>query len=311
MSFVFYILHTTGGRGVPRLPNSKLRPKMGKAARFDLSTVGTPAPTLARAKSTNWKHAIASKPLIHIVSEMAFPVRLAATVRGQDALMTRSRPASRPMMVLGFLIRAGLTVIWATGCSRQIAAPGSAATGNRSQLPFDRVSDNGGVSPTAGFTSDGIPAGTEISIQLQEGLSSADSRVGDPFQAVLDEPLVVAGRTLAPRGTPITGSVVAAKASGSLRDPGYLRLTLTLISLNGKSIPLHSSSIFAKGAPDEKRKTPTMQRSGVDDEGAVVASAQDSGNGTRSPIYPNRGNVRFSTGRRLTFRLAQPLHLQG
>jgi len=124
---------------------------------------------------------------------------------------------------------------------------------------------------------------------------------------------VVAGRTLAPRGTPVTGSVVAAKASGSLHDPGYLRLTLTSISLNGKSIPLHSSSIFAKGAPYENRKTPTMQRSGVDDEGAAVESAQDSGkgNGTSSAIYANRGNVRFSTGRRLTFRLAQPLHLQG
>ena len=224
--------------------------------------------------------------------------------------MTRSRPASRRMMVLGFLIRAGLALIWATGCSRQIAAPGSAATGNRSQLPFDRVSDNGGVSPTSGFTADGIPAGTEVTIQLQVALSSANFRASDTFQAVLGEPLVVAGRTLAPRGTPITGSVVAAKASGSLHDPGYLRLTLTSISLNGKSIPLHSSSIFAKGA-NEKRKTPTMQRSGVDDEGAAVESAQDSGNGTGSPIYPNRGNVRFSTGRRLTFRLAQPLHLQG
>ena len=225
--------------------------------------------------------------------------------------MTRSRPASRRMMVLGFLIRAGLTVIWATGCSRQIAAPGSTATGNRSQLPFDRVSDNGGVSPTAGFSFDGIPAGTEVTIQLQVALSSANSRAGDTFEAVLEEPLVVAGRTLATRGTPVTGSVVAAKASGSLHDAGYLRLTLTSISLNGKSIPLHSSSIFAKGAPDEKRKTPTMQRSGVDDDGAVVESAQDSGNGTGSPIHPNRGNVRFSTGRRLTFRLAQPLHLQG
>jgi len=226
--------------------------------------------------------------------------------------MKRSRPASRRMMVLGFgfVVLAGLTVIWATGCSRQIAAPESSGTANRSQLPFDRVSDNGGVSPTAGFSFDGIPAGTEITIQLQAALSSADSCVGDTFQAALGEPLVVAGRTVAPRGTPVTGSVVAAKASGGLHDPGYLRLTLTSISLNGKSIPLHSSSIFAKGAPYEKPKTPTMQRSGADDKGAVVDSAHDSGDGSGSSIYPNHGNVKFSTGRRLTFRLAQPLHLQ-
>jgi len=224
--------------------------------------------------------------------------------------MRRSRPASRRMMVLSFLILAGLTLFWTLGCSRQLPAPASSATAKSSRLPFDRVSDNGGVSPTDGFSFDGIPAGTEITIQLQVALSSAGSRAGDTFQAVLEEPLVVAGRTLAPRGTPVMGSVVAAKASGSLHDAGYLRLTLTSITLNGKAIPLHSSSIFAKGVPDEKRKTPAMGRSGVD-EGAVVHSAQDSGNGTGSPIYPNRGNVGFSTGRRLTFRLAQPLHLQG
>lgn len=224
--------------------------------------------------------------------------------------MKRSRPASRRMMVFGFMILAGLTFIWSTGCSRQIAAPESSGTANRSQLPFDRVSDNSGVSPTAGVTSDGIPAGTEVTIQLQAGLSSADSRSGDTFQAALGEPLVVARRTLAPQGTPVTGSVVAAKASGGLHDPGYLRLTLTSIFLDGKSIPLHSSSIFAKGAPYEKRKTPTVHRSGADDKGAVVDSAHDSGDGSGSSIDPNHGNVKFSTGRRLTFRLAQPLHLQ-
>ncbi len=224
--------------------------------------------------------------------------------------MKRSRSASGRMMVLSFLVLAGLTLFWTLGCSRQLPAAASSATAKSSLLPFDRVSDNGGVSPTAGFTPDGIPAGTQVSIQLQEGLSSADCRVGDPFQAVLDEPVVVAGRTLAPRGTPVTGTVVAAKASRSPHQPGYLRLTLASMFLNGKSIPLQSSSIFTKGAY-EKRTAPAMQGSEADGKDAVVDAAEDSGNKTGSPIHPNRGNVRFSTGRRLTFRLAQPLHLQG
>lgn len=226
--------------------------------------------------------------------------------------MNRSRLLAQPTMVPSLVILATLTLIWAMGCSRQVAAPASTATAsNRTQLPFDRVSDNGGVTPTAGFTPDSIAVGTALSVRLQTALSSADSRLGDSFQAVLEEPLIVSSRTLAPRGTPVTGKVLAAKASASRYDPGYLRLTLTSILLNGKSIPLHSSSIFAKAAANKKPEIPALQKSGAEDQSATLQSTQNSADGTVSSIYPNHSNVRFSTGRRLTFRLAQPLHVQG
>ena len=200
-----------------------------------------------------------------------------------------------------------VTLAWVTGCSRQLAVP-SGGTAGSSQLPFDRVSDNSGMSPTDGFTSEGIPTGTEVTIRLQLALSSADSRAGDSFEAVLDEPLIVAGKTVVPRSAPVTGRVVATKASGGRHDPGYLRLTLASIAMNGKSIPLQTSSIFAKGRSYEKRtQAPTAHGSEAD----VSVAAASMSSGTRSASRdPNRGDVRFSTGRQFTFRLAQPLHLQ-
>jgi hypothetical protein len=200
-----------------------------------------------------------------------------------------------------------LTLAWVAACSRQLAVPGSTGTGDGSQLPFDRVSDNAGISPTAGFTLDGIPAGTEVTIRLQLAFSSADSRAGDSFQAVLDEPLVVAGKTVVPRGTPVTGSVVAAKASGGEHNPGYLRVTLVSIAMDGKSVALQTSSIFAKGGVYERRKLPAIKRSEADSKG--VAAVVESLNG--SEFSPGQADARFSTGRRLTFRLSQPLHLSG
>jgi hypothetical protein len=140
-------------------------------------------------------------------------------------------------------------------------------------------------------------------------LSSKDSRPGDLFQAVLDEPLLVAGRTVAPQGTPVTGSVVAARASASLNDPGYLRLTLAFLVVNGKSVPLQTSSIFARGGSYEKRRAPTINRSVVDDKSSAAEVDLDSAD--RTSIRPAQGDVRFSTGRRLTFRLAEPVHLLG
>jgi len=202
-------------------------------------------------------------------------------------------------------LTAVLALVWVAGCTRQLASPGSSGTADSGQLPFDRVSDNSGISPTDGLISEGIPAGTEVAIRLQLALSSADSRVGDSFQAVLAEPVVVAGRTLVPQGTPVAGSVVAAKASGGSDDPGYLRVTLASIAMNGKSVPLHTSSIFAKGGSYQKPKPATMARSAS----AVTETAMVSGNGTGISYYPRPGDVRFSTGHRLSFRLARPLHL--
>ena len=226
----------------------------------------------------------------------------------------------RRMVALGVL---GLIFAGLTGCSRQ-PIPVSNASPNSGQLPFERVSESGGISPTAGFAFDGIPAGTEFTVRLQMALSSADSRAGDSFQAVLDEPLVIAKKTIAPRGTPVTGSVLAARASEGLNDPGYMRLTLASIVMNGKSVPLQTSSIFAKGGFYERRKPTPIRNAETNGKASAVESAVGGGNETAiSPNQgnpnqfnpaqgnPGQGNVRFSTGRRLSFRLAQPLHPSG
>jgi len=226
----------------------------------------------------------------------------------------------RRMVRLGVL---GLIFAALTGCSRQ-PVPVSNAASNGGRLPFERVSESSGISPTAGFAFDGIPAGTEFTVRLQMALSSADSRAGDSFQTVLDEPLVIAGKTIAPRGTPVTGSVLAARASEGLKDPGYMRLTLASIVMNGKSVPLQTSSIFAKGGFYERRKPAPIRNAEANSRTLTAQPVVDGGNETAiipnqgSPVQgnpnqfnPNQGNVRFSTGRRLSFRLAQPLHPSG
>jgi hypothetical protein len=226
----------------------------------------------------------------------------------------------RRMVALGVL---GLISAWLTGCSRQ-PPPESNASANSGRLPFERVSERGGISPTAGFAFDGIPAGTQFTVRLQMALSSADSRAGDSFQAVLDEPLVIARKTIAPRGTPVTGSVLAARASEGLTDPGYLRLTLASIVMNGKSVPLQTSSIFAKGGFYQRRKPTPIRSTEPDGKASAVEPALGDGNptainpvqgnphqGNRSQGNPGQGDVRFSTGRRLNFRLAQPVHPSG
>lgn len=175
----------------------------------------------------------------------------------------------------------GLAVLLVAACSHQ---PGIIAPQEDAQtkpLPFNRPSHDDGISPTQAFAFSSMPAGTAVVIRLQSPLSSAKAHLGDHFEAVLEEPIVVQGQTLAASGTEVTGRVLAAKASQP-RQPGYVRLTLSSIFLKGKALDLHTSSVFSKGGQGEHLKS--------------GAAAND---------------IKFSTGQRLTFHLIQPLPLQG
>src|SRR5689334_15001577 len=117
-----------------------------------------------------------------------------------------------------------------------------------------------------------VPAGTAVSVRLQSTLSSASNRAGDHFAATLDEPIVVDGRTIAPRGAAVSGRVVAARPSGRLHNSGYLRLALTSIVIEGKPVPIQSSSIFSSGGAHKKRNAVLI--GGGAGTGAVIGALE-------------------------------------
>ena len=118
--------------------------------------------------------------------------------------MKRSPQADQPMALLCALMLAALLV--STACSRQLGASGF-SDNTKGKLPFDRLSDVAGISPTARFEAEEIPAGTQLNIRLQTPLSSASARGGESFSSMLDEPVMGGGKTALPRGSLVTGSV--------------------------------------------------------------------------------------------------------
>ncbi len=166
------------------------------------------------------------------------------------------------------------------------------------KLPFSQVPGRSGISPTSSLVpaARNVPAGTPLTIRLRSTVSSSTSHPGDSFRAVLDEPVLLQGKSILPMGTAVTGEVVDLNRSATTKVPAYLRLRLTSISRNGKLIPVESSSIFAKaGLP---------QNGGGRNVSTGIAAAPL----TSPDMLPARGKkVEFAVDRRLTFRLTAPL----
>lgn len=198
------------------------------------------------------------------------------------------------------LLALGLALMPA--CSRDLGAflAGQKAE-TRLQLPFDSVSDKSGISPTRTIAGGEIPTGATITVRLQASLSSVEAQPGEVFQASVDEPLVLDGQAVVPRGAPVLGRVVAAQSS-TPGEAGYLRLTLSSLVVKGKTWELHTSFVFAKGGSHES-----------DDAlmGKTSAANGSGGDMGRRKSGRRLGDVKFSTDRRLTFHLVQMLPLPG
>jgi hypothetical protein len=166
-----------------------------------------------------------------------------------------------------------------------------------------------------------LPAGTAVTVRLQTPVSSASSEAGEIFDAVLDEPLVVDGQTVAPRGAAVRGKVTIARHSGRLHHPGELGLTLVSVSLGNQDVPLETSHIYAKGKSHKKRNLALIGGGtgagaligGVASggTGALIGSAIGGGGGTAVAFGTGKKDVGFGLERRLTFKLTEPLTIKG
>jgi len=228
-----------------------------------------------------------------------------------------------PKCISGFGL--ALLLLAGAGCSKQMATPASAALKNSDQAgvaaPFAKKdAENVGQPKSASGSlvpqEVVIPSGTAITVRLQNAVSSANSRPGDEFEATLDQPITVNGQTVAPEGTHVIGRVVAARHSGRLTHPGYLRIALSSVDVNGKAVPIQSSSVMVAGA-SHRRRNLTWIGGGAGGgaligaiasggTGALIGSAIGAAGGTSAAYATGKKDVGFGPERRLTFRLTRP-----
>lgn len=122
-----------------------------------------------------------------------------------------------------------------------------------------------------------IPAGAHITVRVASTISSGTAHSGQAFDANLTRNLVVNGKTIARAGAPVRGKVTYAKTSGRLHDPGLLTLRLTAVEVDGRMVPVSTSSYHAEGKSHKKSNLTKI--GGGSAAGALIGAFAGGGKG--------------------------------
>jgi len=135
------------------------------------------------------------------------------------------------------------------------AAPGQQTASSNNPPPPGSVSGTAPASPaaTAPVPSGApvirpldvtVPAGTPLSIRINQHISVKTSRPGDRFDGELADSVTNdSGHVLVPKGTPVGGVITASHRRGHFKGASILQLRLTSMTFDGRSYPLRTGSL--------------------------------------------------------------------
>lgn len=163
-----------------------------------------------------------------------------------------------------------------------------------------------------------IPAGTWITVRLNQPLSSDHNQVGDTFAATLAQPIVVNGLVVARRGQTVGGRVSEVQKAGRVKGTSMLGFELMEITLaDGQQLPIRTQLMeYGGGTSKGRDATAIGVTTGTGAAiGAAAAGGYGAGIGAAAGAAASAIGVLVTRGRAteiqpetpVTFRILQPL----
>ncbi len=118
--------------------------------------------------------------------------------------------------------------------------------------------------------------GTQLHLTLLNRIDTADSKGGDPFVAVVADPVYLGGQLLIPAGTRVhgvIGTISKARRFAIFRGQAYMNLSFRSLEIDSRLIPVQMSLITLEqphGQSNGKRRKDVRI-----DEGQVVQAKHD------------------------------------
>jgi len=144
-------------------------------------------------------------------------------------------------------------------------------------------------------------------------VDSQTNRVGQTFRASLDQPVMLDGNQVIPRGADVTVKLVDQKDSGKLTGRADLTLSLQAISVNGRMVDVNTQSVKQESSSRGERTAKVAGGTAAvgaiigaiagGGKGAAIGAGAGAAAGAGAEIVTAGQRVRIPSETRLTFVL--------
>jgi len=230
------------------------------------------------------------------------------------------------VLTLGLLL-----ILVLLGCSKKPEQP---ATSTDQNQPSGTESAKAGNEPAkAGSAKPGaaerkpeaakpivVPAGTVITVRLNDAVGTKISQSGQTFSATVAQPVEVNGTTVIPDGAEATGTVVTATPAGRFKGGSVLQLKLDSVTINGKPHPVETSAL-TRSEKGKGKRTATMVGGGAGvgaligglaggGKGAAIGAIAGAGAGTAGSAFTGNRDITLPAESVVSFKLEAPLEIR-
>jgi len=162
-----------------------------------------------------------------------------------------------------------------------------------------------------------IPAGTAITVTIDQSISSKNAQAGQGVVATVAHDVTVDGKVVIPKGSHAKLVVRSVQASGRLSTPAKLWLRLKSVEVHGKTYTIATSSSgktmggkgkrdagFIGGGAGAGALIGGLAGGG---KGAAIGAAAGAGAGTAGAAATGKKEVEFQAETRLSFTTRAPV----
>lgn len=164
-----------------------------------------------------------------------------------------------------------------------------------------------------------IPSGTLINVRLIDGVNSETDRLGQTYRASLDEPVVVNGQTVIPRGADAVATLIRSQQSGKIEGRTELTLDLKSVTVNGRSYDITTTGVSQVSNSRGERSAKVIGGTAAvgaiigalagGGRGAAIGAGSGAAAGTAAQVITSGQKVKIPSETRLTFTLQNPVTL--
>jgi hypothetical protein len=122
-----------------------------------------------------------------------------------------------------------------------------------------------------------VPAGTAVNVRLTTGIDVDASQTGQTFKAIVDDPVMIGGSIVIPRGASAVVQAVQVQQSGKMKGSDKISLKMNSIGFGGMVYEVATGYVETKGKGEGKRTTRKI--GGGAGLGAIVGGIAGGGEG--------------------------------